>query len=86
MTGRPVSARSSRTLVEKLEGYLVRFDQPRLKRENAIRCLAVKSIYDEGSTEVDESAVISEGDENGAYVMTWTWLDFEGTKFDKEKL
>ena len=28
-------------------------------------------------------AVVSEGDENGAFVMTWTWVDFSGTALDK---
>lgn len=33
--------------------------------------------------EVD-GAIISEGDDNGAFVLAWTWVDFNGTGFDKE--
>lgn len=26
---------------------------------------------------------VSEGDDNGAYVLGWVWVDFEGTALDK---
>jgi hypothetical protein len=32
-----------------------------------------------------DGAIVSEGDENGAYVMGWRWVSFEGTDLDKEK-
>lgn len=31
----------------------------------------------EGTLEVDESAVVSFGDDDGAYVMTWSWVSNE---------
>ena len=33
--------------------------------------------------EVD-GAITSEGDDNGAFVLAWTWVDFNGTALDKE--
>ena len=33
--------------------------------------------------EVD-GAITSEGDDDGAFVLAWTWVDFNGTAFDKE--
>lgn len=34
--------------------------------------------------EVD-GAITSEGDDNGAFVLAWTWIDFSGTGFDKDE-
>jgi hypothetical protein len=39
----------------------------------------------EASDELEiDGAIISEGDDNGAFVLAWTWVDFNGTAFDKE--
>jgi hypothetical protein len=38
----------------------------------------------DGEIEVDESAIVSEGDDNGAYVSAWLWVPFEGTALDKD--
>lgn len=38
----------------------------------------------EGDLEVDDSAIVSEGDDNGAYVTGWKWISFEGMALDKE--
>jgi hypothetical protein len=38
----------------------------------------------EGETEVDDNAIVSEGDDNGAYVSAWVWVSFAGTRLDKE--
>lgn len=42
---------------------------------------ALVAIEDEGF-ECDNS-LISEGDDNGCYVLGWRWVSFEGTRFDK---
>lgn len=34
------------------------------------------------SFEVDNN-IVSEGPDNGAYVLGWRWVTFEGTEFDK---
>jgi hypothetical protein len=36
------------------------------------------------NVEIDDDAELSEGDDNGTYVAAWVWVDFAGTKFDKE--
>jgi hypothetical protein len=54
------------------------------EREEAIRNLAVdlpESLTEKVS--IDGDAVVSEGDDNGAYVLAWLWVPFEGTPFDK---
>lgn len=38
----------------------------------------------DGELELDMDAVISEGDDNGAYVQVWMWVPFSGTPLDKE--
>lgn len=81
----------SKQIATKLVEYLRRFDNPRFQRENGIRKLAAKPVaeggrHDEGISEVDpDNAVVSEGEDNGAYIMTWEWFPFDGTRFDKEK-
>jgi len=39
----------------------------------------------EGTCEVDDEAILSEGDDNGSYVQAWVWVSFKGTELDKEK-
>lgn len=39
--------------------------------------------YD-GDIQVDDNAVISHGEDNGAYVQAWVWVTFDGTRLDKE--
>jgi len=39
----------------------------------------------DGSLEVDDNAIVSEGSDNGAYVQAWLWISFEGTELDKSK-
>jgi hypothetical protein len=38
----------------------------------------------DGELEVDASAFISTGDDNGAYVSAWRWISFYGTPLDQE--
>lgn len=62
-------------------GYVARFAAPpdaaTLKREAAYRAAAIQEYHSEGSTEVDEDALVSESDE-GAYVQAWVWVGKEG--------
>lgn len=54
-------------------------------RELRIAQLARQLLNREGELEVDDRAVVSEGDDNGAYVMAWVYLDFSGLAgLDKE--
>ena len=60
--------------------------KPYTKRERAIWKLArIDDKLRDGELELDKGAVISEGDDNGAYIQTWMWVPFEGTVLDKER-
>ena len=52
-------------------------------REESIRDLARKKFPDETQVQIDPVAVVSEGDDNGAWVAAWVWVDFTGTQHDK---
>lgn len=56
---------------------------PEPERDGKIRELAKARLASEGQVEFDENAVVSEGDDNGAYVQAWVWVDFAGTELDK---
>lgn len=51
-------------------------------RPDAIRALAREHHPIDG-IEIDGDAIVSEGDDNGAYVAAWVWVSFDGTDFDK---
>ena len=53
-------------------------------RRKAIVELAIDQHHVDGEVEVDANAEVSEGEDNGAYVQAWVWVDFSGTQFDKE--
>ena len=46
--------------------------------------LAREHFHVEGEIEIDDEPIISHGDDNGAYVSAWVWVDFSGTPLDKE--
>ncbi|WP_321967149.1 hypothetical protein [Burkholderia cepacia] len=46
--------------------------------------LAREQLSRDGETEIDDSSIVSEGNDNGAYVLAWVWCSFEGTALDKE--
>lgn len=54
----------------------------RRKREQDIYDLAVEQWSDDGA---DIVGPISEGDDNGAYIQAWLWVDFTGTELDKDE-
>jgi hypothetical protein len=53
------------------------------ERAEKIREMAREEHGRDGELEFDDGCVVSEGDDNGAYVMAWRWVDFGGTEFDK---
>ena len=53
-------------------------------RWDTIRTMAKDKHESEGNLEIDENAVVSEGDDNGAYIQCWKWIEFAGTPLDKE--
>lgn len=52
-------------------------------RASAIRKLAYDTKHSDGELEIDDNAIVSEGDENGAYVAAWVWVSFDGTRLSK---
>lgn len=52
-------------------------------RRAAILELASSKFEHEGDLELDDKAVISEGDDNGAYVQMWQWVPFDNTELCK---
>jgi hypothetical protein len=54
-------------------------------RRCEIIALARQQCEIEGAVEIDDNALLSEGNDNGCYLAAWVWVDFARTKFDKEK-
>lgn len=60
---------------------------PHVADDDARRQAILKLVpghADAEDLQIDEDALVSEGDDNGAYVQAWVWVSFEGTPFDKE--
>lgn len=72
--------RLDRNLRLRLESALL-FDE----RATGIRELAMERYSRGGDLEIEPDAIVSEGDDNGAYVLAWKWVDFEGTEFHKPR-
>lgn len=49
-------------------------------RDRAIAAL----VETNDELEID-GAITSEGDDNGSFVLAWTWVSFSGTALDKDK-
>ena len=58
---------------------------PAEERRVGIIELARQQHQQEGLIEIDRNAQVSEGNANGCYVQAWVWVDFAGTRFNKEK-
>jgi len=57
---------------------------PSAERESKIRKLASDRLSKEGDLEFDDNSNVSEGNDNGAYVQCWKWIDFTGSALDKQ--
>jgi hypothetical protein len=58
--------------------------QEELRRLSIVQ-MARKAHAVDGVCEISDDAEVSDGDDNGAYVQAWVWVDFQGTEHDKEK-
>jgi len=56
------------------------------ERHLSIVQMAKDEYHRDGEIEVDDTTVLSEGEDNGAYVCAWVWVGFAGTAYDKGKL
>ena len=54
------------------------------RRMEIIR-LARDQHGEEARLEIDDNAGLSGGRDNGCYVAAWVWVDFGGTRFDRER-
>lgn len=45
---------------------------------------AVTYYHEEGALEFDDTAIVSEGEDPGAYVMCWRWVTNEQAGVDEE--
>lgn len=54
------------------------------RRRRRILKLGRATLAREGEQEFDDDAIVSEGNDNGAYLQCWVWVDFGGTELDKE--
>lgn len=53
--------------------------------ERDARILALAHEWEDvDEIELDQETKISEGEDNGAWVRAWVWVDFAGTDLDKE--
>ena len=59
-------------------------ERSREERRLEIIELARDQREQEGAVEIDDNALLSEGNDNGCYMQAWVWVDFAGTRFDKE--
>jgi hypothetical protein len=78
-TGPKNGGKQLRDAIKEIEAHLS--DQ-----RNQVIVELAQSQAEEGSMEVDDNVVVSEGDDNGAYVQAWLWVSFDGTALDKEQL
>jgi len=58
--------------------------QEQIDRREIIQMARDDSGARDGELEIDENAVISHGEDNGAYVQAWVWVGFGGTRFDRD--
>jgi hypothetical protein len=68
-----------RKAIEAIEKHL---NEPRRQK---ILTLGRATLAREGELEFDDDAIASEGDDNGAYLQAWVWVDFGGTNLDKHQ-
>lgn len=68
-----------RKAIEAIEKHL---NEPRRQK---ILKLGRATLAREGELEFDYDAIASEGDDNGAYLQAWVWVDFGGTNLDKHQ-
>lgn len=55
------------------------------RRDRILEIVAASDHVKEGSVEIADHPVISEGDDNGCYVSAWIWCDFTGTDLNKDQ-
>lgn len=54
-------------------------------RRVALIEMARQEYSDSATVQIDDSAQLSEGLDNGVFVQAWVWVPLAGTQYDKEK-
>ena len=49
------------------------------------RELATEQYHRDGSVEIDDNAVVSNGDDDGAYVAAWVWVYDSNHESEEDK-
>ncbi|MGH2510640.1 MAG: hypothetical protein ACRDHZ_24975 [Ktedonobacteraceae bacterium] len=70
MTGERAQVAAMRSLHKAIEAC----EKPRTKKEELYFTLAKDRVI-EGDIEVDDDAVVSISDDDGAYVQAWMWVE-----------
>jgi hypothetical protein len=55
-----------------------------VERKNRIIKLAKAQLHRDGECEIENTSIVSESTDNGAYVQAWVWVNFADTDLDKE--
>ena len=55
-----------------------------MKSDEWFRIRAKELYHDEGEIEVDDNALVSAGDGDGAYVQAWVWVPSEEEQIESE--
>lgn len=55
------------------------------KEQYRIKALEIgRDRFADDELEFDDSAVLADGQDNGAFLQAWKWIPFDGTELDKE--
>lgn len=65
---------SQQALGDKVKGLLDRLHQTIESYEPGMVQTAKELYQRDGETEIDDGAVVSRGEDNGAYVSAWLWV------------
>lgn len=69
---------------EMLRELLDAFDMPDGPHDEAYRDAAKALHGSDGHCEIDEGAVVSEGEDDGAYIQAWVWVSHEDAGIGEE--
>ena len=76
------NAENAAAVLVKASSIGVVAEEEESRRQRIIE-VARHRLQVDGELEINDEAIVSEGGDNGCYVMAWAWFDFEGTEFDK---
>ena len=69
-------------ICKRIRDAIVELDDPILAKYRVAAAASAR----EGCLEIDHAAVVSKGDDDGAYVMAWLWVSDEDADVDDAAL